>query len=158
MENWLLVSQRLAWSIKRKLDHEPSLKKITQAAIAGVAGVSPTAAGYWFADTNGMNAEQARKLAEFLDVDAVWLETGEGSPTGLSQVAEPTRDVNSETSQKAGKGLKAMVLLGVISDDESQLLANFRQNDQRGKKRVMETASNGRLDDGRDGLVNDDKL
>lgn len=80
MKNWKLVSQRLGWAINSKLAANPELRKITQASVAKVAGVSPTAAGYWFADKNGMNAEQARLVAEFLAVDAVWLEKGTGEP------------------------------------------------------------------------------
>lgn len=80
MNNWKLLSSRLSWAIARKLDGDPSLRKITQTRIGKVAEVSPTAAGYWFGDTNGMNAEQARKLADYLDVDPVWLERGVGEP------------------------------------------------------------------------------
>lgn len=80
MENVQLLSQRLKWAVDQKLLADPSLKKITNAAIAKIAGVSPPAVGYWFADANGMEAEPARRLGAFLGVDAVWLEKGEGNP------------------------------------------------------------------------------
>lgn len=67
---------------------DPEGKKITQAQIAKIAGVSPTAAGYWFADTNGINAEQARPVAEYLGVDPLWLETGDGQALTTDAVLE----------------------------------------------------------------------
>lgn len=48
--------------------------------LAEVAGVSPPAVNYWYADTNGIQAPAARRLAKFLLVDPVWLEKGEGAP------------------------------------------------------------------------------
>jgi len=83
-----LLSERLRWAIDRKLSLEPGLKKITQSQIAKAAGVSPTAAGYWFADANGINAEQARRVGDYLGVDAVWLERGEGSALLVESVLE----------------------------------------------------------------------
>lgn len=67
--------------MERRLEAEPRITRITKGKLALEAGVSPAAVSYWFADTNGIQAEAARKLSAFLDVDAVWLEKGEGSPT-----------------------------------------------------------------------------
>lgn len=75
-----LLSERLNWAVERKLQRDPSLKKITNAAIAKIAGVSPPAVGYWFSDTNDMKADTARRLADYFDIDAVWLEKGTGDP------------------------------------------------------------------------------
>lgn len=75
-----LLSERLNWAIARKLQSDPSLKKITKKAIAEAAGVSPPAAGYWFTDQNGIDSDPARSLAVFLGVNPVWLEKGEGDP------------------------------------------------------------------------------
>lgn len=80
MGNFKLLSERLKWAVDRRLDTEPKIGKITKGKLALEAGVSPSAAGYWFADTNGMQAEAARKLGVFLGVDPVWLEKGEGEP------------------------------------------------------------------------------
>lgn len=80
MNKFKLLSERLRWSIEQKLNADPTVKKITQRAVAQVTEVSPTAVSFWFADTNGMNAEQARKLGSFLGVDPVWLEKGDGEP------------------------------------------------------------------------------
>ena len=81
-----LLSDRLRWAIEQKKIRDPSVGKITQLAISKVAGVTPTAAGYWFADANGINAEQARKVAAFLDVNPVWLESNVGEPTSASTI------------------------------------------------------------------------
>ena len=80
MEKWKLLSGRILWAVGRKVQRDPEHKRITQAEVGKVAGVSPSAAGYWFSDTNGIDAEKARKVAAFLDVDPVWLESGEGDP------------------------------------------------------------------------------
>jgi phage repressor protein C with HTH and peptisase S24 domain len=80
MGNFKLLSERLKWAVQRRLEAEPTITRITKGKIALEAGVSPTAAGYWFADTNGMQAPAARRLGAFLGVDPVWLEKGEGSP------------------------------------------------------------------------------
>ena len=80
MKRLNLLSERLNWAIKQRLEGEPSLKRITQNKLASVAGVSPSAAGYWFANKNGIDATQARRIGAFLGVSPTWLETGEGDP------------------------------------------------------------------------------
>lgn len=95
MEKWKLLSSRLKWAVDQKLQADPSLRKITNAALAKVAGVSPPAVGYWYRDANGMDAEQARKVGAFLNVDPVWLEKGDGEPPGMPPVSDetPSEDV-----------------------------------------------------------------
>lgn len=83
-----LLSERLRWAVERKKALDPEARKITQAMVAKSAGVSPTAAGYWFADANGINAEQARRVAEFLGVNAIWLESGEGQALSTDEVVQ----------------------------------------------------------------------
>lgn len=95
MRNWKLLSERLNWAIEQKAQRD-GVKKITQAAIAKASGKSPAAVGYWFADTNGMDADNARKVGEFLGVDPVWLETGDGDPRRLApreQKSEPMETI-----------------------------------------------------------------
>lgn len=87
MENWKLLSTRLRWAIERKLERDTSIKKITNAEIAKLAGLSPPAVGYWLKDVNGMQAEAARRLAAYFDVDAVWLEKGEDAPTSVKSAS-----------------------------------------------------------------------
>ena len=89
MENFKLLSARLKWAVDQRLNAEPRITRITKGKLALEAGVSPPAVGYWFADTNGIQAPAARKLGAFLGVDAVWLEKGEGSPD-VKQIAEPS--------------------------------------------------------------------
>jgi transcriptional regulator with XRE-family HTH domain len=52
-------------------------RKIPWYEVAKAAGVSPPAVTIWLKDGNGINATQARKLADYFDVDPIWLETGE---------------------------------------------------------------------------------
>lgn len=88
MENFKLLSARLKWAVERRLAANPS-EKISKRLLAQHAGVSAPTVSYWFADTNGIKAEAARKLSKFLDVDPVWLEIGEGKPlmNALERVA-----------------------------------------------------------------------
>jgi phage repressor protein C with HTH and peptisase S24 domain len=95
MGRFNLLSERLNWAIERKLEGDPSLKKITQRALAKVAELSPSAVGYWFADKNGIDAEPARKVGTFLGVDPVWLEKGEGEPLS-GYTGEERRTENRE--------------------------------------------------------------
>ncbi|AWG45803.1 hypothetical protein AM586_27810 [Massilia sp. WG5] len=55
-------------------------KRVSKAELARAAGVSDTAAGNWLKGDHGIDAPKARALASYLKVDALWLETGEGSP------------------------------------------------------------------------------
>lgn len=80
MENFKLLSERLTWAVSRRIAMDVGGPRITKKRMAEEAGVSPPAVNYWFSDTNGIQGEQARKLAKFLLVDPVWLEKGEGSP------------------------------------------------------------------------------
>lgn len=80
MENFKLLSNRLSWAVERRLAAGPAGLKISKRLLAQHAGVSAPAVSYWFADTNGIEAEAARKLSRFLEVDPVWLEKGEGNP------------------------------------------------------------------------------
>lgn len=75
-----MLSERLEWAVSRRIAMDVGGPRITKRRIAEEAGVSPPAVNYWFADTNGIQAEAARNLAKFLLVDPVWLEKGEGSP------------------------------------------------------------------------------
>lgn len=93
MEKWKLLSARLKWAVDKKLQANPQLRKITNAAIADAAGVSPSAVGYWYSDANGIDAERARKLAAFFSVDPLWLEKGEGEPNwSQSDASIPSED------------------------------------------------------------------
>lgn len=55
-------------------------KPITKAQLARAAQTSSTSVGFWLGDINGIAAPKARLLGEYLHVDPLWLETGEGSP------------------------------------------------------------------------------
>lgn len=113
MGKFELLSQRLNWAIERKLRREPSIKKITNVTLAKIAGVSPPAVGYWFADANGIDAEPARKVGAFLDVDAVWLEKGDGAPENALTVEQSraSYDINVRT---VDAGLRPIPVISAI--------------------------------------------
>jgi len=83
-----LLSERLAWAIEQERTRRKG-KKVTKAELARVAGVSDTAVGLWLKGDNGIDAPRARPLAEYLRVDPLWLETGEGSATARRAAARP---------------------------------------------------------------------
>lgn len=62
-------------------------KRVTKAELARVAGVSDTAAGNWLKGDHGIDAPNAREIANYLHVDPLWLETGQGNPTPVDQPA-----------------------------------------------------------------------
>lgn len=80
MDKLQLLSARLNWAIERHLARDGAGSRLSKRKIALEAGVSPPAVGYWFEDLHGMNSSAARNLGKFLDVNPVWLESGEGSP------------------------------------------------------------------------------
>lgn len=53
-------------------------KRVTKAELARAAGVSDTTVGNWLKGDHGIDAPNARALANYLRVDPLWLETGEG--------------------------------------------------------------------------------
>jgi phage repressor protein C with HTH and peptisase S24 domain len=95
MEKFKLLSNRLAWAVEQRVAEGMSGTKISKRQLAQHAGVSAPAVSYWFADTNGIEAEAARRLAKFLQVDPVWLEKGEGDPIPATGRFAGTRGVHA---------------------------------------------------------------
>jgi phage repressor protein C with HTH and peptisase S24 domain len=75
-----LLSERLLWAMAEEAKRRDG-KPIRKVELARAAQTSPTSVGFWLTDVNGIAAPKARLLAEYLHVDPLWLETGEGSPT-----------------------------------------------------------------------------
>lgn len=87
-----LLSERLRWAIAEERKRRGG-GRVTQAELARVAGVSDTSVGNWLKDEHGIGAVNARPLASYLQVDALWLETGEGSPVVQNLSAHAGSDV-----------------------------------------------------------------
>jgi len=73
-----LLSERLLWAMQQEQERRKG-KRVTKAELARAAGVSDTAAGNWLKGDHGIDAPRARALANYLQVDPVWLETGQGA-------------------------------------------------------------------------------
>jgi len=71
-----LLSDRLKWAMSEESKRQG--REIRPADIARAANSSATSANYWLTDTNGIGAAKARLLGEYLHVDPLWLETGDG--------------------------------------------------------------------------------
>jgi transcriptional regulator with XRE-family HTH domain len=117
MKKMELLSERLKWAIAQKVERDPHHSKITQADVARIADRSRTSVTFWYKDQNGMDAEAARPLADFLGVDAVWLETGEGEPFNGDQSSSP----KSQTGE-----LARSMRLEAESAKELRLLTVYR--------------------------------
>ena len=61
--------------------------EIRPADLARAANSSATSVNYWLNDVNGMGAGKARLLGDYLHVDPLWLETGEGEMTPAKKIA-----------------------------------------------------------------------
>ncbi len=53
-------------------------REIRAADLARASNSSATSVNYWLNDINGIGASKARLLGDYLHVDPLWLETGEG--------------------------------------------------------------------------------
>lgn len=73
-----LLSERLKWAMKEKSKRDGV--DTIPADIARAAGASATSVNYWLNDTNGISGAKARLIADYLGVNALWLETGDGNP------------------------------------------------------------------------------
>lgn len=74
-----LLSNRLKWAMdeeSKRRGHE-----VKPADLARAAGTSAASVTHWLSDANGIGAAKARLLGAYLNVDPLWLETGEGAPT-----------------------------------------------------------------------------
>lgn len=123
-----LLSERLRWAIAHKEARDE--RTVSFADIARAAGSAGAAVNHWLNDTNGIGGKKARLVGDFLGVDALWLETGEGEP-----IARP---------QSANDGVSAIPRthrLEWIDDDEAALLQHFRQSTARGKRSIRAAAS-----------------
>jgi phage repressor protein C with HTH and peptisase S24 domain len=78
------LSDRRKWAMGRENSLGPGA---SPADLARAVKVSNATVNYWLNGINGMSAAKARLAAEFLEVDPIWLETGEGNPYGSGRAA-----------------------------------------------------------------------
>jgi len=84
-----LLSERLRWGMERR--QAKSGIEVIPADIARAAHVSDTSAHNWLNDQNGMSAPKSRLIGEYLGVNPLWLESGEGIPCEETQDASQDR-------------------------------------------------------------------
>jgi transcriptional regulator with XRE-family HTH domain len=149
MENFKLLSERLTWAVARRATMEPKPPKISKRLIAEFAGVSPPAVNYWFADTNGIQAPAARKLAKFLMVDPVWLEKGEGVPERGPRYevedARPGAAVAGQNDVEAVASVADSLKVTCESASELQMLAVYRLTNGAGQELIDIAVEQARL-------------
>lgn len=86
-----MLSARLEWAKTRKEKRDGVT--YSWAEVGRQAGrKSGAAVSNWRHDVNGIDAAFARPLAAWLGVDALWLETGVGSPDGNTTSTGPIDD------------------------------------------------------------------
>jgi phage repressor protein C with HTH and peptisase S24 domain len=71
-----LLSERLRKAIAEEAQRRG--EPIKNADLARAAKTSQTSVGYWLTDSNGIGAAKARLLGAYLNVNPLWLETGQG--------------------------------------------------------------------------------
>src|SRR6185437_2343960 len=84
-----LFKDRLIWAMQRKSEREHT--DISEADVMRATGASAASVNYWVTGKNAAGAKNCRKLAKYLDVDAIWLESGEGN------YVIPTIDADTQT-------------------------------------------------------------
>lgn len=72
-----LLSERLKWALDRASHWNGP---VSAADLARAAKVSNATVTHWTSGTNGMSAAKARLVAQYLNVNSLWLETGIGKP------------------------------------------------------------------------------
>lgn len=78
-----LLSERLKWAMSEKSKRDG--EDVIPADIARATKSSATSVNYWLNDANGIGAVNARRLGDYLGVNAFWLETGSGDPLDVSK-------------------------------------------------------------------------
>lgn len=96
-------------------------KRVSKAELARAAGVSDTAAGNWLKGDHGIDAPKARALAGYLKVDALWLETGEGSPTPGPAVTQAV-DSDVEDAPAIARRPQLIPVVGRVQAGDDGLL------------------------------------
>ena len=99
--------------------------QVLPADVARAADVSNATLNYWLNGVNGMSAAKARLVANYLKIDALWLETGKGEPV-----------LRDEKPVKTSK--EARMILAY--EEEETLLDLYRRSDDRGRQEIMGTA------------------
>lgn len=94
------LSERLIWAMKEKSARDGY--EVTPADIARAASASDASASYWLNGSNGISAAKARKVAFFLGVNPVWLETGIGSPLLEGNAANDPAPPSGEIDEAMG--------------------------------------------------------
>lgn len=109
MENFNLLSKRLEWAIERK--NRLSGLDLKQFDIVNLFNpkISRTAVSNWFNDKNSINAKYSRTLADFLEVNVLWLE---------SNIRKP------EIVKKSGNHVKNTSLKELTTSDPLHGMAN----------------------------------
>ena len=109
---WQNFADRIKWARKRA--------KMTQQTLGDEVGLSRAAITYWEDpnknDAEGRNLDNAAKV---LDVDPVWLDTGEGEP-------------GSYTMRPGSRG---------ESEEAQELVSLFLKADARGRRTIMAIAA-----------------
>jgi transcriptional regulator with XRE-family HTH domain len=125
MKKMKLLSERLRWAKSRK--EEISATPLSWAALSRKCGATPAAVSRWVNDLNGIDSEYARPLAAYLQVDPVWLETGDGSPA-LSD-SEIAASENSPITRDH-----------IDADEIIELITLYKQSTGKGRQFILDSA------------------
>lgn len=143
MGNLKLLSERLQWCIDRKREQDPEAN-VTKKNLADVAGRSRAAVTYWFQDVNGLDADAARKLGGFFEVDPVWLETGAGKPEPEASERQAALSASSDVAELAYRKVADMIETYILASPRDRERIDFIFGDVRGKIAASHKTKGGR--------------
>lgn len=130
------------WKLKERLTWARQRKDLTQLELAKLAKVAQSTIASW---ENGAR-ETGRKITDLagpLDVDPLWLATGDGEPFGRVRQVGASGD---EGFDGLPEQLQAQVMLGHLTEREAALLHRFRTSSEMGKQYIEVTAANAERD------------
>lgn len=117
-----LLSERLSWAMAEESKRRDG-KPIRKVDLARAAQTSPTSVGFWLTDINGIAAPKARLLADYLHVDALWLETGKGEPTPKQkQLSAQALEVELEEAPVIMRKPRLIPVIGRVQAGSNGLL------------------------------------
>lgn len=120
--NFLSGRLKFAISEKEKADNI----RITYSKLADIAGVSRTAVSYWKSG-GGIDAAQARLVAEYLGVNPLWLETGKGDIKNKNNVYNINNHATSDDMTiKQYEDVRGSMGVGILLRDQPGKITGFK--------------------------------
>lgn len=130
MNDLNFLSGRLKFAISEKEKAENI--RITYSKLADIAGVSRTAASHW-KNGGGIDAAQARLVADYLGVNPIWLEIGKGD---IFKKNNNNAQSSDDFTIKEYIDVRGAMGLGILLRDQPGQITGFKVNSEWMNKNV----------------------